>query len=153
MTIREWLKGVAVVERLREYGCAPFAKKDNSLDLARRRSLQSQRAHQELVERLPAVLAKYKNELPPGLEASDSYYDETAMMKLEALLQEPDQIDDSLLEAARQQIDERDEYEALQAAIVDLIRLDRYERRAWSRQKRAVREFLKIQLYRQVKSR
>ena len=143
---------VAVVERLRD-GCAPFAKKDNSLDLARRRSLQSERAHQALVERVPAVLEKYKNELPPDLKAPDSYYDETVMMNLEALLQEPDHIDDSILEAARAQIDERDEYQALQAAIVDLIRLDRYERRAWSRQKRAIRDFLKIQLYRQMKSR
>jgi hypothetical protein len=35
---------------------------------------------------------------------------------------------------------QRTEYEALEEAIPDLIRLERYERRAWSRQKRAIQE-------------
>jgi hypothetical protein len=47
---------------------------------------------------------------------------------------------------ARKQIEERDEYAALEAAIVDLIRLDRYQRRAWSRQKKAIRELLRTTL-------
>jgi hypothetical protein len=40
------------------------------------------------------------------------------------------------LDLARKQIEqqERDEHEALKEAIPDLIRLERYERRAWSRQ-------------------
>jgi hypothetical protein len=38
-----------------------------SLDLARLRSMLGQRAHQEFVERLPAVREKYKNELPFSL--------------------------------------------------------------------------------------
>jgi hypothetical protein len=42
------------------------------------------------------------------------------------------------------QIEERDEFEALQEALPDLKRLDRYERRAWSQQKRAMRNFLNI---------
>ena len=41
---------------------------------------------------------------------------------------------------------ERDEYEALREGIDDLMRLLRYERRAWSRRKRAVRAFMAIKL-------
>ncbi len=47
---------------------------------------------------------------------------------------------------ARQEIvrQERDQYEALEEGIPDLLRLERYERRAWARQKRAMREFLNL---------
>jgi hypothetical protein len=41
---------------------------------------------------------------------------------------------------------ERDEHEALRKSIGDLVRLLRYERRAWSRRKRAVRAFMAIKL-------
>jgi hypothetical protein len=73
-------------------------------------------------------------------------------IQLKALLQEPDDFDELTIERARKQIKEReqiegrDEHEALEAAIPDLTRLDRYERRAWSRQKRAIREFMRIKL-------
>jgi len=40
---------------------------------------------------------------------------------------------------------QHDEYEAMERAAADLTRLERYERRAWSRQKRALREFVDIQ--------
>jgi hypothetical protein len=39
---------------------------------------------------------------------------------------------------------DRDEYEAMEAALPDLRRLSRYERRAWSRRKKAVRIFTAI---------
>jgi hypothetical protein len=48
-------------------------------------------------------------------------------------------------EIRRQQ---RNEYEALEEAIPDLIRLERYERRAWSLHKRAIHEFMNIELMR-----
>jgi hypothetical protein len=67
-------------------------------------------------------------------------------IRLKALSEEPDQIDDKILELTRELIEERDEYQALEAAILDLTRLDRYERRAWSRQNRAIREFVRIKL-------
>ena len=41
---------------------------------------------------------------------------------------------------------ERNEHEALEEGVADLIRLDRYERSAWSRQKRAIRNFMNIRL-------
>jgi hypothetical protein len=51
---------------------------------------------------------------------------------------------------ARKQIEQqqRDEYQAPEVAIPDLIRLERYARRAWSRQQRAIREFMNIQFRR-----
>ena len=52
------------------------------------------------------------------------------------------------LDLARKQIKERDEFEAFEQAAIDLIRLDRYERRAWSRQKRAIRAFMNLKLRR-----
>jgi hypothetical protein len=73
-------------------------------------------------------------------------------VRLKALLQEPDNIDEQTIERARKQVKEReeiegrDEHQALEAAIPDLKRLVRYERRAWSRQKRALREFMRIKL-------
>ena len=41
---------------------------------------------------------------------------------------------------------ERDEYEAMREGLCDLVRLVRYEQRAWSRRKRAVRAFMAIKL-------
>ncbi len=41
---------------------------------------------------------------------------------------------------------ERSDDEAVEEAIPDLKRLDRYERRAWSQHNRAIREFINIRL-------
>ena len=49
---------------------------------------------------------------------------------------------------ADERIDERDQFAALEEAAPDLIRLDRYERRAWSRQMRAFRDFMNMKLMR-----
>jgi hypothetical protein len=74
------------------------------------------------------------------------YDDDIVPIRFEALLHEPDPAaEEKALELAKQ-IEERDEYEALEAAIVGLIRLDRYQRRAWSRQKKAIRELLRTTL-------
>jgi hypothetical protein len=42
------------------------------------------------------------------------------------------------------------EFAALGEAVPDLIRLDRYERRAWSWQKRAIRDFMNMKLMRAI---
>ena len=44
---------------------------------------------------------------------------------------------------------ERDEYEAMREGLCDLVRLVRYEQRAWSRLKKAVRAFMVIKLAKQ----
>ena len=63
-----------------------------------------------------------------------------------AMSDEPAPIDDEVLDRARKEIEvcQRDEHETLKVAGPDLVRLDRYERRAWSRQKRAVKELMRI---------
>ena len=40
---------------------------------------------------------------------------------------------------------QRDEFDAMRAAMAELDRLERYRRRAWSRERRAVRRFLELQ--------
>ena len=153
---------IAVIERMREPYVAPLCKKDNSLDLARARSMEGWLAYRELQSRLPEILEKYKDKMqrenPPSQSAegpSDQSDGTTEVadvvlgfipLRLQLLLVEPETIDqrDRDLDRARQAIGEPNEYEALEAAILDLVRLDRYERRAWSARKRAVREFVKL---------
>ena len=70
------------------------------------------------------------------------------------LLEEPDSLEEEqhALDLAWKQIEQqqRDEHEAMQEAIPDLVRLERYERRAWSRQQRAIRKFLGIKFTRNL---
>jgi PIN domain nuclease of toxin-antitoxin system len=41
-------------------------------------------------------------------------------------------------------IGQRDQFDAMRLAMPDLVRLERYERRAWSRRKRAINSFMEI---------
>jgi len=70
--------------------------------------------------------------------------------RIKALLEESGSLEAErhALKLARKLIEEQewDKYEALEEAAPDLIRLDRYERRAWSRQKRAIRSFMNLKL-------
>ena len=95
--------------------------------------------------------------MPPRNELDDKYPD-IVPLRLKVLLEEPEFSDEETRERARkqikecEQIEQRDEYEALRAAIDDLIRLERYERRAWSRRKRAIREFVALRFDRHSRS-
>jgi hypothetical protein len=155
---------VAAVERLRERTAVAFVKKDNSLEAAKVRSFESQQAEQEIRERLPQLFVKYKEKISAVLERDvpdwANSYDAIMVWLTDGILSEADirrciftelvsetkPVDNQILEDARKQIEagQRDEYEAFQAAMPDLARLERYESRAWSRQKRAFREFIRI---------
>src|SRR4029078_13270514 len=76
-------------------------------------------------------------------------------LDLKVLLQGPETIEEEerALDLARQQIRERDEFQAFEQAAIDLLRLDRYERRAWSRQKRAIRAYMNLKLTRDTNER
>jgi hypothetical protein len=68
-------------------------------------------------------------------------------IQIKVLLEEEEPTEEEeerALDRARKEVkrQQRTEYEALEEAIPDLIRLERYERRAWSRQKRAIQEFV-----------
>jgi hypothetical protein len=140
---------VAVIERLREPYLVPFVKKDNSLQLGMARYMEGWLAEWEVKARLPKLLEKYKDQL---LIEHDNKYPNclTDIENLYTILEEPDYIDEQTREQARKRIknrelvEQRGEYEALRAAIDDLVRLDRYQRRAWSRQKRAIRQFVTL---------
>jgi hypothetical protein len=166
---------VHVIERLREPYQVPFTKKDNSLELGTARFMEGWLAEWEIRKRLSKVLEKYRVRMGlehaaapqnPASWADDllldaetlNYYKATdwarkgawdmiVPIRLKALIEEQE-VEDKILQLAEKRVkqQERDEYEALEAAILDLIRLGRYERRAWSRQKRAIREFMKIKM-------
>jgi len=141
---------LAVVERLRDSTAIALAKGDNSVELARGIRMRAWLAHRDIVALVPKVIEKYKEQLPGPEESSTDHTDDLVPNCLKALLQMPDEPDERAVALARRQIEEqeRDEHEALEAAAVDLVRLDRYQRRAWSRQKRALRDFLDIKLTR-----
>jgi hypothetical protein len=155
---------VDAVERLRERTAVPFARKDNSLEVAKLRSCESQQAEQEIKARLPELFTKYRDKISAMLErdvpASANSYERIMDWLTDGIISEADirpyifeglvsetkPVDNQILEDARKEIEagQRDEHEALKAAARDLVRIDRYENRAWSRQKRAIREFIRI---------
>jgi len=140
---------IAVVERLREPTVVALTKRDNRLKLAKARSKRARRAEKEIERRLPSVLKKYRDRLGPDPYCGSKF--DFVPLGLKVLLEEPDPPEEQrALDLARKQIEQqqRDEHEAMQEAIPDLIRLERYERRAWSRQQRAIREFLSIKFTR-----
>jgi len=146
---------IAAVERLRDPTAIALAKGDNSLELADGRFIRAWLAHREIEGLVPKVLEKYKDRMLPRLESKpptdefDCEFD-IVPIQIKALLEESDSIEQRrhILELARNLIEEqeRNDYEALEAAAADLIRLDRYERRSWSRQKHAIRGLMNLKL-------
>jgi hypothetical protein len=150
---------IAVVERLRDPSAVALAKGDNSLQLAKARFLKGKLAYAALIGLRDRLLEKYKNELKP-IRHPDvvSEIEEAFPPHLEEFLEEKG----SQLgaEEIRQQkgrfydgdcIGERDESAAMEEAASDLLRLNRYERRAWSRQRRAIFAFMNLKLMKQYK--
>jgi hypothetical protein len=155
---------VAVIERLRERHAAPFGKGDPTNKELRSRILESRQAEMKIRARLPELVAKYKSKIEEALgrhlpASAVSYVgimswfarrgfpeQDAVWIILEAMSDEPAPIDNEVLDWARREIEahRRDQHDALKAAAPDLVRLDRYEHRAWSRQKRAIEEFMMI---------
>jgi hypothetical protein len=116
---------VAVVERLRDPTASALCKRDTSLATAKARADQIDLAGAEL----------------------DKIYARFGVLSWEELSVE--QIDQLESEAPRPGwrpplIEDRDECDALMAALPDLLRLSRYERRACSRRRRAIEKFIKL---------
>jgi len=157
---------VAVVERLRERHAAPFVSRDPTYKEMKARISESRQAEATIKVRLPELVAKYKSKIEEALgrhlhTSADSYVgimrwfarhgfpeQDAVWIILEAMSDEPAPIDNEALDQVRKAIEayQRDEHEALKAAAPDLVRLDRYECRAWSRQKRAIQEFMMIKV-------
>jgi len=111
--------------------------------LAKARFLEAWLAYREIQSLIPQVRAKFRDQLgPPN---PDDF--EIVPCQIKALLEEPTEAEEErALELARRAIkrQQRNEFATLEEAIPDLIRLERYKRRAWSRQKRAIREYLNL---------
>ena len=154
--IRE--RQVECVERLREITAEPFAVGDNGVKLAKAIFQRAMLAREQILLLVPSFQEKYKDQLAefetPANKSPPSPFD-IVPLELKALMDSPETIEEEerALDLARQQIKERDEFEAFEQAAIDLIRLDRYERRAWSRQKRAIRAFMNLKLRRDTNER
>jgi hypothetical protein len=116
---------VAVIERLRDPTTIALARGDNSLAVAKARSKEGSLAYDELVKLNPEFVIQ----LFGGIEQKK--------------VRKKQKETPAVCWTPRSPM-ERDEHSALQEAIPDLQRLLRYERRAWSRRKRAIREFIAI---------
>ncbi len=140
---------IEAVERLRTPGSAPFSKGNNALELGRARFMKAVIAGWEIEKEVPKLLEKYKNH-QGKLEPAELEPDPGELIPhvLWSLLDEEPEPDQRAIELARKQVecDERNDWESFVAAVPDLVRLDRYERRAWSRYKRGIRAFMNTKL-------
>ena len=125
---------------------------DSSFTLAKARFLAAWIANREIEASVPKLLEKYNIQSPPN-----SDWDDIVPISLKALLEESDSIAEQqqALDLARKYLkeQERDECQALEEAIPDLKRLQRYERRVWSQHKEAIRNFMNIRLMRDLQMR
>jgi hypothetical protein len=115
---------VILIERLRDVTALPLAKGDRGIEQGKARLRELNIASEELEQ------AEAKFSAIPAAKQTE--------LMLDYVYQE------SVSGSKTPPIEERDEFEAMQEAIPDLKRLARYERRAWSRRKRALRNFANI---------
>ena len=139
-----------VIERLKDATAIALRKGDNSFDLGKARFMTAWLAYREIQILIPQVMKKHDLPMPPMEVAG-----EIVPIELKALLEEEelsDEEEERLRVISRREIrrQQRTEYEALEEAVPDLVRLERYERRAWSRHRRAIREFLNLKFTREI---
>jgi hypothetical protein len=117
------MERIAVIERLRDGVAIPLAKGDNRLALARARFRTAELAGAEI------------DKMGAQFGFTNYWYAPPDVLELAPPGPE-----------WRPEPQERDESAALLEAIPDLNKLACYERKAWSRQKRALREFIAIKV-------
>jgi hypothetical protein len=121
---------IALIERLRDPTETALATGDLGFDRARARFAQAKLAYAALVPRQTQA---------PSPENTAST-DPTQMQSRNGRERITTQ------DAGRGKLTlERDEFDAMRSAMPDLDRLERYWRRAWSRERRAIRRFMEIQ--------
>ena len=143
-----------LVERLREPHAQALAERDNSYNVALARSMQAWLACHEIEQSVPKLLEKYKDQLPPPLKFKEgtpdwiTQADDIVPIRLKALLTSPESIEEEqrITDLVRREVEklDRDDGEALEAALPDLVRLERYYGRTWTQYKRAVRHLMFI---------
>ena len=136
----------AVFERLRDPTLIPLAKGNNSLELAKERFRRSELTLAEGQALRDRLWEKHKDELPPiQPEHRPLVPAELILVLLEK--EEQDEFKQPVEETPDEPVvapslGERDETTTLEAAAVDLVRLERYENRARQRQRKAIDKFI-----------
>lgn len=119
---------------------------------------EGKQAETELVALIAKLLKKYKGELPPPEPLFNS---SLIPVHLEEFLENKEanaastvvDEDHAHVHSVEKASWERDGAAALEETDLDLVRLDRYERRALSQQKRAILEFMNIKLLKKLRGR
>jgi hypothetical protein len=141
---------IVVIERLKEATAIALRKGDNSFNLARARLHEASLAHREIQTFVPQALNKCQPApLPPTAETA--WDDDIVLIRLKAPIEECNQEEQAralAIGTEEMQRRQRKENEELEEAIPDLIRLERYERRGWSRQKQAIQQLVLIKFAR-----
>jgi hypothetical protein len=122
---------IHAIERMRDPDATPFTKPREALARAKARIRQAELAYEQL------LAAKAKNTAATNCKDRHPGSGPT---------NNPSTSNGSSSEPIREPkpLAMRDEFDAMRLALPDLRRLERYERRAWSRRKRAIREFMEI---------
>jgi hypothetical protein len=140
---------LAVVERLWDRTETALARGDNRLRLLKARVRERQLAENLIVPLRDGLLQEYKDDLAEDTLSSDCWL--------------PCNLEDFLENRARELESEalkkpgvrfhsdfcmkpRDELAAMQEGARDLLRLERYERQAWSRLKKAICRFIDLKV-------
>ena len=142
---------VMVIERLRDPSASGLSLPNRTLQQMKERARQDDRAYEALVALREALLVKYAHELPPLIPDDHcTEIDQLFPPELEELLEEKE-AEQAVLEPQFADVQDargiqvRDEGSAIEAAAEDLVRLERYERRAASRMQRAILAFVGLQ--------
>jgi len=160
---------LAVIDRLRDPTAIPLRKGDNGLIIGRAKLMASWVVSREIERLVPMLKEKYEQQIrqcngdgepsEPGKsvgghlneEARDDgkgvtsceYMSGLVPIQLKALLEPIEAPEEKLraVDVVRQRLKERDEGEAFEEAMPDLIRLERYEQQAYGRLLRSMRKF------------
>jgi hypothetical protein len=122
-------EGLAAIERMRDPTATPFTKPREALARAKARFRQAKRAYEQLLAAKTKNAATNSKDRHPAPRPTNNMVTSNGSSES---IREP------------KPLAMRDEFDAMHLALPDLKRLERYERRGWSRRKRAIRDFIEI---------
>jgi hypothetical protein len=122
-------EGLAAIERMRDPTATPFTKPREALAQAKARFRQAKRAYEQLLAAKTKNAATNSKDRHPAPSPTNNMVTSNGSSEP---IREP------------KPLAMRDEFDAMHLALPDLKRLERYERRGWSRRKRAIRDFIEI---------
>ena len=131
----EW---IAAIERQRDRTATPLATGDLGFARAKARIERAKLIYQMLLEGANASSnnAARNNAARTSAASTDEAHVRSNRERERAVAEQGGRVTPPL---------EREEFDAMRAAMADLERLERYRRRAWSRQRRAFQRFMEIQ--------